>query len=93
GVNRVAVDRPGGLYHPLHLSKDQDLQLAPGDVIRVSTPGGGGYGNAFARPPQRVAADVMRGYYTAEQAETRFGVALDAGGAVDVSRTATLRNA
>jgi len=91
GVNRVAIDRPGGLYHPLHLSKDQDIQLAPGDVIRVSTPGGGGYGDAFARPPHKVATDVLRGYYTREEAGTRFGVALDAAGGVDSDRTATLR--
>ncbi|HEY5637433.1 MAG TPA: hydantoinase B/oxoprolinase family protein [Burkholderiales bacterium] len=93
GVNKVAVERPGGIYRPLHLSKDQDIQLAPGDVIRVSTPGGGGYGKAFTRAPQKVATDVLRGYYTPQEAETRFGVALDAAGAVDPARTATLRKA
>ena len=74
GVNKVTVEISGAEYHPLHLSKDQDIQLAPGDRIRVSTPGGGGYGDPLKRDPGKVARDVARGYYSREQAETRFGV-------------------
>jgi N-methylhydantoinase B len=59
---------------PPHLSKDQDIQLAPGDRIRVSTPGGGGYGDPLRRDPAKVARDVGRGYYTRAQAERLFGV-------------------
>jgi N-methylhydantoinase B len=47
-----------------------------GDVVRVSTPGGGGYGDPRKRDPAKVARDVMRGYYTKEQAERLFGVRL-----------------
>jgi N-methylhydantoinase B len=61
--------------HPEHLSKDQDIALAVGDRVEVLTPGGGGYGNAFARDPALVARDVARGYYTAEQARALYGVA------------------
>ena len=74
GVNKVAVEISGAEYHPPHLSKDQDIQLAPGDRIRVSTPGGGGYGDPRKRDPAKVARDVARGYYSREQAETLFGV-------------------
>jgi N-methylhydantoinase B len=74
GVNRVAIERNGETYHPLHLSKDQDIQMHPGDVVRVSTPGGGGYGDALRRDPSKVAHDVMRGYYSRDQAEKLFGV-------------------
>jgi N-methylhydantoinase B len=91
GVNLVAIERGTETYRPLHLSKDQDIPLAPGDVVRVSTPGGGGYGEPFKREPAKVARDVARGYYTRTQAETRFGVALDAEGAVDPVATAALR--
>jgi N-methylhydantoinase B len=91
GVNTVAVDRDGERYRPLHLSKDQDIQLEPDAVIRVSTPGGGGYGDAFKRAPARVARDVMRGYYRRDEVERLFGVALEADGAVDEARTARLR--
>jgi N-methylhydantoinase B len=74
GVNKVAVEIAGRQYRPPHLSKDQDIQLSPGDCIRVSTPGGGGYGDPFRRDPAKVARDVARGYYSREEAERRFGV-------------------
>jgi N-methylhydantoinase B len=76
GLNRVEVDRKGALYRPPHRSKDQDIELGPGDLIRVSTPGGGGYGDPLRRDPQKVASDVARGYYTREQAEQMFGVVI-----------------
>jgi N-methylhydantoinase B len=74
GVNKVAVEHDGKIYRPPHLSKDQDIHMQPGDVIRVSTPGGGGYGDPLKRDPARVARDVARGYYTREEAEKLFGV-------------------
>jgi len=73
GVNRVAIESKGKTYRPLHLSKDQDIEMRPGDVVRVSTPGGGGYGDPKKRDPAKVARDVMRGYYSREQAEQLFG--------------------
>ena len=76
GVNKVVVNHHGRTYHPPHLSKDQDIPLVAGESVRVSTPGGGGYGDAFKRDPDAVAADVARGYYTVEQAAERFGVIL-----------------
>jgi N-methylhydantoinase B len=91
GVNQVAIERKGESYRPPHLSKDQDIELSPGDVVRVSTPGGGGYGNPLRRDPAKVALDVARGYYTRAQVEALYGVALDANGEVDLNRTATLR--
>jgi N-methylhydantoinase B len=91
GVNTVAIDQHGVEYRPPHLSKDQDIQLAPGDRIRVSTPGGGGYGDPFKREPAKVAKDVARGYYTAAQVEKLYGVKLTAGGEVDAAATARLR--
>jgi N-methylhydantoinase B len=74
GVNKVAVEISGEEYRPAHLSKDQDIQLSPGDRIRVSTPGGGGYGDPRKRDAAKVARDVARGYYSREQAEKLFGV-------------------
>ena len=91
GVNKVRIERGGKSYFPPHLSKDQDIALAPDDRIYVSTPGGGGFGDPLKRDPLRVAKDVMRGYYTPAQAESLFGVVLGADGAVDSKRTKTLR--
>jgi N-methylhydantoinase B len=91
GLNTVSVQRKAGEYHPPHLSKDQDIELEPGDLIRVSTPGGGGYGDPLRRDPRKVASDVSSGYYTREQAQALFGVALAADGSVDAARTDSLR--
>ena len=93
GVNRVLVEQAGCAYVPPHLSKDQDIRVAPGDAVTVSTPGGGGYGPAFERAPALVARDVARGYYTAAEAAERFGVVLDDAGKVDAAATEGLRRA
>lgn len=72
-VNRVEVIRGAEVWVPPHLSKAQDIPLAPGDRVRVRTPGGGGYGPAAERDPAAVAEDVRLGRYTAEQAARLFG--------------------
>lgn len=92
GPNRVAIAFADGTTHtPDHLSKDQDITIGPGDLVEVSTPGGGGYGTPFDRPPEKVAADASRGYYTPAQAADLFGVALTADGEVDQAETSRLR--
>ena len=67
-VNRVEVQRGGQVMVPEHLSKAQDVVLAPGDRVRVRTPGGGGYGDPAARDRVAVAEDVRLGRYAAEVA-------------------------
>ena len=73
GVNTVMVEQGGKIYRPPHLSKDQDIEVGPGDVVRVTTPGGGGYGDPAKRSPDLIERDLRRGYYTAEQVRTLFG--------------------
>jgi len=89
--NRVEVLREGQPPYVLaHLSKEQDIPLAPGDRVRVRTPGGGGYGDPLTRDPQAVAEDVRLERYTPEQARALFGVVLD-GEDVDLAETRALR--
>jgi len=92
GVNKVTVVQGGHAYVPPHLSKDQDIQIKAGDRVRVSTPGGGGYGDPKRRDPLLVARDVRRGYYTREQAEALYGVVLTSDGGVDAAATAARRH-
>jgi N-methylhydantoinase B len=74
GVNKVLVlHADGRRYVPPHLSKAQDIQLAAGDVVAVSTPGGGGFGEPASRDRRLIEQDVQRGYYTAGDAARRFG--------------------
>ena len=53
------------------------LQLAPGDVVSVQTPGGGGVASPFERPPEQVAADVVQGKISPERARAIYGVIVD----------------
>ena len=65
-------------------------RLAPGDRIRFVLSGGGGYGEPFARAPERVLADVEQGYVSIARAEEDYGVVIDAA-AMTVDAEATRR--
>jgi N-methylhydantoinase B len=53
-----------------------DYPLRAGDMFRLDTPGGGGYGDPLARAPERVLADVREGAISRETAERDYGVVL-----------------
>jgi N-methylhydantoinase B len=53
------------------------LQLAPGDVVSVQTPGGGGTRSPLERPAEAVARDVALGKISAERARAVYGVVVD----------------
>ncbi len=70
-----------------------DYPLKAGDIFRLDTPGGGGYGDPLARPPERVLADLREGYVSPEAAERDYGVVLTSdGSAVDAAATARKRS-
>ena len=50
------------------------LMLQQGDVIRVRTGAGGGYGAPASRSPEAVRDDVRNGYLSAAQAREIYGV-------------------
>jgi N-methylhydantoinase A/oxoprolinase/acetone carboxylase beta subunit/N-methylhydantoinase B/oxoprolinase/acetone carboxylase alpha subunit len=64
-----------------------DHPLGPGDLMIVTTGGGGGYGTPRQRPVELVRDDVRHGYVSAAAAAERYGVVVRNDGAVD--RTAT----
>ncbi len=71
-----------------------DYPLKEGDVVRLDSPGGGGYGDPLARAPERVVADVRQGLVSAAAAERDYGVVvvkLDGKLQVDEAATATTR--
>ena len=63
------------------------------DAIRLSLPGGGGFGDPRRRDPQAVLDDVLDGLITAEEARRDYGVAIDRNGGLDLAETAKLRAA
>ena len=72
GLNTVRVRINGTDYVPPHQSKDQDIELHAGDVVSVSTPGGGGYGDPKLRDRAAVELDFKRGYYSEGEIGERF---------------------
>jgi N-methylhydantoinase B len=59
-----------------------------GDVIRIETGGGGGWGHPYDREPERVLADVLGGFVSRESAERDYGVVLTTDGrTIDESAT------
>jgi N-methylhydantoinase B len=67
----------GKKFFPEHVTKDENIQLKPGDTARIGTPGGGGWGNPFSRDPLRVLRDVQLEFVTLEAARNRYLVAID----------------
>ncbi|PXY30299.1 hypothetical protein BAY59_13935 [Prauserella coralliicola] len=67
------------------------ITLDHGDVVRIESPGSGGYGDPFARPPELVARDVAQGRVSADSALRDYGVVLTGDGAVDAGATARVR--
>ncbi|MFM9970200.1 MAG: hydantoinase B/oxoprolinase family protein [Burkholderiales bacterium] len=84
----VEVHRDGN--PPMVITKD-DIELLPGDEVRVFTAGGGGYGEPLKRDVARVLADVQSGYVSREVAERDYGVVIDANECVDAANTAARR--
>jgi N-methylhydantoinase B/oxoprolinase/acetone carboxylase alpha subunit len=75
-------------------SRFGDHRLNLNDIVRVERPGGGGLGNALARPVESVLEDMRQGYVSVERARSDYGVAVrDADGElkVDVAETQVLR--
>ena len=52
-------------------------QVAAGEVIRIETTGGGGWGDPLERDPARVLRDVRNGLVSDASARADYGVVLD----------------
>lgn len=59
-------------------SKCDHIRVAPGDLLEWSTWGGGGFGDPFTRPAEKVALEVHRKLVTFEGAKKNYGVIVNA---------------
>jgi len=99
GMAGGKTGRPGDIWinpdtdHAKRLpTRYADYPLHAGDVFRLDTPGGGGYGDPSVRPPGRVLTDVREGYVSRQAAERDYGVVLSADNkSVDATATARKR--
>jgi N-methylhydantoinase B len=62
---------------PEVFGKTAQHHMKQGDVARLITGSGGGYGNPLERPIEKVQEDVKNAYITLAQAEKEYGVSLD----------------
>jgi N-methylhydantoinase B len=91
-ANRFSVLRNGQMIEVSPIpGKIGGFDLMAGDVVRVETAGGGGYGDPLNRDISRVMADMTSGLLTADQARRRYGVVIDTGGGVDAAGTKAAR--
>lgn len=58
-------------------SQVSSLELARGDVVRVVTAAGGGYGNPRERAREAVLLDLKNGYITIDQAREIYGLGIE----------------
>lgn len=58
---------------PVHYSRIGHLPTSRGDMVRIMTGGGGGWGVPAQRDPEAVARDVKQGLLTPEDAQELYG--------------------
>jgi N-methylhydantoinase B len=80
-----------GETSPPMVSKMVGIHLEQNQRIRLETPGGGGYGDAFERDPKLVAEDVRLGYVTANSAFENYRCSVSDDGILDQQETDRLR--
>lgn len=89
-VGRVELRRDG----KVEVERKNIIEtIKPGQTITNLNPGGGGYGNPFERPVEKVVWDVRNGLVSIEGARADYGVAIANPQtlAVDTAETARLR--
>lgn len=91
--NVFEYDSDNGKQTPPLVSKMTGLKISRGQRLRLQSPGGGGYGPAFERPPEAVAEDVRLGYVSRMAALRDYAVVLDEEGHVDEAATGASRRA
>ncbi len=95
GVKGGKSGRPGavivnpGTPDERHLRTMSDGNIVhKGDLIRIVTAGGGGWGDPFERPAELVLGDVLDAFITLESAAEEYGVILSSDG-LSVDQDAT----
>jgi N-methylhydantoinase B len=90
GGKGACIVNPGAASEKRLPSRFGDHRLCKDDVIRVERPGGGGLGNPFHRPVDKVLEDVRQGYVSVERARRDYGVVVGyTGGEPEPDRTET----
>jgi N-methylhydantoinase B len=90
-LNRIDLIYPDGKRYTT-TSKDLVENVPEGTVWYQEAGGGGGYGNPFKRPAEKVAEEVKNGIISVEGAKRDYGVSVNPKTfAVDEKATSSLR--
>jgi len=87
GAGRILVN-PGTPAERDLRPMSEGNRLKKGDLVRIMTPGGGGWGSPLERAAEQVRDDVLDGFISAESAARDYGVVLTAD-LIDVDAAAT----
>ena len=87
GAGRILVN-PGTSDERELRPMSEGNKLKRGDLVRIMTPGGGGWGSPLERAAEQVRDDVLDGFISAESAARDYGVVLTAN-LIDVDAAAT----
>ncbi len=74
GAPGAYLVNPGSEREQRLPSKVSGVRVAPGDVLAIQTPGGGGYGSPAERDPRRVLAELRDGLLSRAAAESLYGL-------------------
>ncbi len=75
--NRVRFHSGSREWEPEMRSKAEKVPLAPGDSVRLWSPGGGGFGDPRTRDLDAVERDLDQGIVTPECAEAVYGAVVE----------------
>ncbi|GAB7386468.1 hydantoinase B/oxoprolinase family protein [Bacillaceae bacterium] len=76
GKPGVCWINPGTPQEKKIIHSHEAIPVKAGDIIRITTPGGGGWGDPLDRDPEQVRLDVQRGIVSIESAKNDYGVIL-----------------
>jgi N-methylhydantoinase B len=68
----VDITSPDGAVR--HVRKATQHPIAAGEIVRIMTGGGGGYGPPADRAPDAVRHDVREGYVSRDAARRDYGI-------------------
>jgi N-methylhydantoinase B/oxoprolinase/acetone carboxylase alpha subunit len=92
GYTGSLTRNPGTPQEEQWPSKITGYRVDAGDLIRITAPSGGGYGNPRERDPELVLSDYLDDFISLEIARDTYGVAIDpAAEAVNAGETRQLR--
>jgi N-methylhydantoinase B len=71
-MTEVEYQLSGDSFRPEHTTKAEQVRMVPGDLARIHTAGGGGYGPPLERDLSKVIRDVENGLVSIENARADY---------------------